>query len=244
MYGYIYKFTNLETGKVYIGKHKYDKPELDKNYLTSGTLIQKSINKNGIDKFKHELVCICESLDELNKKEVFYIDYFQSIYPNGYNLTSGGDGLSEPSKEIREKISIAHRGRKQSDESNKKRSETLKKVIHTPEWIEKIRIANKGQVVTEQQREASSIRHKNTHWYNDGVNEFMLFDDEVSDGLVKGRLKNPFPNQKGKILSDKTLKKLSTINSDKKWYNNGIKEILIRSAQIPEGFVKGRLKKN
>ena len=46
----------------------------------------------------------------------------------------------------------------------------------------------------EHQRELSSKRHKNTSWYNDGVNEFMLFEDEVKEGLVKGRLKNPFPN--------------------------------------------------
>ena len=145
MYGYIYKFTNLLNNKVYIGKHKYDKPELDKKYLTSGVLINKSIHKYGIQNVTHELICTCEDLTELNQKEIFYINYFNSFYPNGYNLTKGGDGISEPTPEIIEKNRLAHIGVKQSDETKRRKSESLKKVIHTKDWIDKISQSNKGQ---------------------------------------------------------------------------------------------------
>ena len=244
MYGYIYKFTNLLNNKVYIGKHKYDKLELDKKYLTSGILINKSIHKYGIQNFTHELICICEDLTELNQKEIFYINYFNSFYPNGYNLTKGGDGISEPTPEIIEKNRLAHIGVKQSDETKKKRIKSLKKVIHTKEWCNKISQSNKGQKIFEQTRKASSKRHKNTSWYNDGVNEFMLFECDVTEGLVKGRLKNPFPNQTGKPKNREMIKKISNSKKGKLWYNNGNIEIMCKPENMPEGFVKGRLKKN
>lgn len=244
MYGYVYKFTNRVNGKVYVGKHKYDKPELDKNYLTSGVLIKKSINKYGLDNFNQEIICICESLEELNEKEIFYINHFNCMSPNGYNLTKGGDGISEPTPEILEKNRQYHLGKKYSEETQRKKSESLKKVVHTPEWIEKIRQANKGQKISEHQRELSSKRHKNTSWYNDGVNEFMLFEHEVKEGLVKGRLKNPFPNQTGKPKSKDLIDKMSKSKKGQLWYNNGEKEIMCKPENVPNGFVKGRLKKN
>ena len=242
MYGYIYKFTNLLNNKVYIGKHKYDKPELDKKYLTSGVLINKSIHKYGIQNFTHELICTCEDLTELNQKEIFYINYFNSFYPNGYNLTKGGDGISEPTPEIIEKNRLAHIGVKQSDETKRRKSESLKKVIHTKDWIDKISQSNKGQKISEQTRKASSIRHKNTHWYNDGENEYMLFETDVWQGLVKGRLKNPFPNQLGIPKTKFLVEKMKQSKKGKLWYNNGIKEIMSKPEDVPEGFEKGRLK--
>lgn len=244
MYGYIYKFTNKSNGKIYVGKHKYNKPELDKKYLTSGVLINKSIDKNGLDNFTQEIICICESLEELNNKERFYITHLNCMYPNGYNLTNGGDGISEPTPDILERNRLAHLGKKQSEETKKKRSESLKKVIHTKEWCEKIRQSNKGQIPTEKQIEMSIKRHKNTSWYNDGVNEFMLFECDVTEGLVKGRLKNPFPDQTGKPKSKELIRKMSDSKRGQLWYNNGNTEIMCKPENVPEGFVKGRLKKN
>lgn len=110
--------------------------------------------------------------------------------------------------------------------------------------MKKIRQSNKGQVPTEKQIEMSIKRHKNTSWYNDGVNEFMLFECDVTEGLVKGRLKNPFPNQTGKPKNIEMIKKMSNSKKGQLWYNNGNKEIMCKPENVPEGFVKGRLKKN
>ena len=49
MFGYIYKITNKINGKIYVGKHKYDKPEIDESYWCSGSYIMRSINKYGIE---------------------------------------------------------------------------------------------------------------------------------------------------------------------------------------------------
>lgn len=52
MYGYIYLITNKINGKQYVGKHKYNKPELDPNYITSGIIINEAIEKYSLDNFK------------------------------------------------------------------------------------------------------------------------------------------------------------------------------------------------
>ena len=104
MYGYIYKITNILTNKSYIGKHKYSKKELDPRYLTGGILIRKSIEKHGIENFTKELIDTADTLEDLNDKEIYYINYYQTKTPLGYNLTKGGDGLVDPSPEVRLKL--------------------------------------------------------------------------------------------------------------------------------------------
>ena len=90
MYGYIYKTTNLLNGKIYIGQHK--KKTFDKNYYGSGTWFSKVLRKYGKENFCCELIEYCESADELNQKEIKWIEFFQSRNPDiGYNLARGGE---------------------------------------------------------------------------------------------------------------------------------------------------------
>ena len=245
MYGYIYKFTNKINGKIYIGKHKYDKPTLDENYLCSGILINAALKKYGKENFDHSNVECFDTLDELNEAEKYYINYFNCKSPNGYNLTDGGDGISNPSEEIIEKNRQAHLGKKQSEDTKLKRAESLKNVKRTKEWCAKISASNKGQVIADSTRLASSKRHKNTKWYNDGIREYMLFDgDPLIDNLKLGRLKNPFPEQCGIKKSKELVEKMRESKKNKLWFNNGTSERMFLAELVPEGFIKGRLKKN
>lgn len=94
-YGYIYKITNQINGHYYIGKHKFNKPYLDKKYKGSGSLLKKSYEKYGFDNFE---IAILEWTDrdnnELNKLEKLYITVFHANELPNYNLTDGGDGVS------------------------------------------------------------------------------------------------------------------------------------------------------
>ena len=189
MVGYIYKITD-KNNRCYVGKHKYDKPSLDPSYICSGIYISSAIKKYGIENFSIEMVCMCDSFDELNEKEIFYIKHFDCMYPNGYNLTEGGDGISNPTEAILEKNREWHRGKKPSKETREKRSLALKGRKHSKEWVEKIRKANKGQKQLPATLEASRVRHKGTKWYNDGNREYMLFsDDPQVPNLIRGRLR-------------------------------------------------------
>lgn len=91
MYGYIYKTTNLKNTKIYIGKHKSN--SFDFNYYGSGKIIRRAFKKYGKDSFKVELLEECESLEELNTRERYWIDILDSRNPKiGYNLQFGGTG--------------------------------------------------------------------------------------------------------------------------------------------------------
>ena len=92
MYGYIYKRQNKINSKVYIGKHKYDKPELDESYRGSGKYFLNALQKYGEENFTYELIDTADSSDELNMLEKLYIVKFNCMTPYGYNLTHGGDG--------------------------------------------------------------------------------------------------------------------------------------------------------
>lgn len=94
-YGYIYKITNQINGHYYIGKHKFNKPYLDKKYKGSGSLLKKSYEKYGIENFETTILeWTDKDNDELNKLEKLYISVFHANETPNYNLTEGGDGIT------------------------------------------------------------------------------------------------------------------------------------------------------
>ena len=100
----IYLITNLINGKQYIGQsvgiqHRWVQHKNSKeNYP-----ISKAIRKYGRDNFKFEIIENC-SPEELDEKEIYYIKVYNTIIPNGYNVTyGGGQGLKTDYKAIYEK---------------------------------------------------------------------------------------------------------------------------------------------
>lgn len=95
----IYKITNTKNNKVYIGKStdierrwkehiRHSKDEFTKEKPA----IHKAINKYGVNAFIFQVLEECKE-DDLNSREMFYIDLYDSnSKKKGYNLTIGGDG--------------------------------------------------------------------------------------------------------------------------------------------------------
>lgn len=108
-YNYIYLITNNINGKIYIGKHSTN--NLDDDYMGSGILIKKAIQKYGIENFTKEYLAFCDTEEKLNWFEKFYIKKFNAREV-GYNLTDGGDGHLGfiMSEETKEKLSKSHKG--------------------------------------------------------------------------------------------------------------------------------------
>lgn len=91
MYGYIYLTTNKINNKKYIGKHK--SAEFDKKYIGSGTVLLEAIKHYGIENFNTEILECCDTLDELNAREFYYISINDAVKSKEYyNLKDGGEG--------------------------------------------------------------------------------------------------------------------------------------------------------
>lgn len=68
-----------------------------------------------------------DSFEELDVKEKYWIKFYDCQSPKGYNLTEGGDGISNPSEEINRKNSDSHKGKKASLETRQKMSMSQRK---------------------------------------------------------------------------------------------------------------------
>lgn len=90
IYYTIYKTTNKVNNKIYVGKHQTK--DLEDDYLGSGKYLRNAINKYGIDKFVKEILHICGSLEEMNKKESEIVNEEFIVRKDTYNLRIGGEG--------------------------------------------------------------------------------------------------------------------------------------------------------
>lgn len=89
MFHTVYKTTNLVNGKYYIGVHKTENP--NDEYLGSGKLLWRAIEKYGWQNFKKEVLFTFETPEEAFKKEEELVDEARKD-PNCYNLRKGGAG--------------------------------------------------------------------------------------------------------------------------------------------------------
>ena len=160
MVGYIYLIIDLTNWKKYVGQHHYHLEKLDSNYHGSGTIISK-IYKKRPHTLKEVYLKTCYSQEELDEWEQYYINFYNTLSPNGYNLQEGGRG-GVPSEDARRKMSNAHKGlcagekhpmfgKHHSDETKQKISKSHKgKPAH-----------NKGKPMSEKQKK--KLREANTN---------------------------------------------------------------------------------
>lgn len=116
----IYKIQNKINGKIYIGQtigtleHRMSQHKAN-NKKTS--VIGNAIQKYGWDNFDVEVIDEAETIEELNQKEIYWIGYYKSLVPKGYNLEIGGRNAPN-SEEIRLKISKSNKERFLGDKSS------------------------------------------------------------------------------------------------------------------------------
>lgn len=148
-YGTIYKITNNIDNKIYVGQTTYTPAEkrwsihksIAKNKNTRSYLYN-AIRKHGISNFTFEVIITCYSRKQLDFAEDFAIEILQANQrEKGYNLMLGLGGRKH-SEETKKKMSetrkanpdmMKHRmGKKQSLEERQKRSDTMKRIGHRP----------------------------------------------------------------------------------------------------------------
>ena len=134
--------------KCYIGQTINPQSRIEAHLSGYGKspILRNAIKKYGRDAFVVEILESDAPESWLSKLEILHIRFFNSTSPNGYNLTSGGEGLRGHhfSDEHRKKLSMAQTGRTPSEETRRKLS-----------------IANKNPSAETRRRMSEATRGKN-----------------------------------------------------------------------------------
>lgn len=201
MFGIIYKIKNIITDKEYIGQttktlnkrikeHEYNTIKGGKCY------IHNSMRKYGFNEFKFSILCECDSRNDLDEKEIFFIKEYNTLFPHGYNLTNGGKGSSgyHPSKETRLKIGKGNKGKTVPLKIRKQISISSKGKIRTKEHCKNISKGLTGKKQSEEHRKNNSkgqMGKKLTQSTKQKIrNTLRKYSDETISSIIELRENN------------------------------------------------------
>lgn len=196
---YIYKTTNLINGKTYIGQHKYIK--LNDDYIGSGILLRRAIEKYGKENFKKEIlysnIQYKETADDIER---FAINKERKLGKAEYNIADGGQG-GNLGEDVNRKIGLLSKGRK-----------PMLGKHHTPETCQRISEAKIGKHFSEEHKQniSEALKGNKNNLGNHHSDETRKIMSEKQMGQ-----NNSFY---GKKHSEESLEKMRNATSGK---NNG-----------------------
>jgi len=122
MIHYLYRTTNVLTGKYYLGMHSTK--NLDDGYIGSGKILRRSIKKYGLINHLKEVFLFVKTREELVQKEKELITEELLKDPSIMNLRLGGEGGGNWTNE-------------QQRKNNEKSQQAQRKLIeNNPQWVE------------------------------------------------------------------------------------------------------------
>lgn len=175
----IYRATNKVNGKMYIGQTKRELSIRINEHINDALLgkynfwFHKAIKKYGHNNFEWDILCECLSPHDLNDKEIYYVDLYDT-YNKGYNMTKGGHSSVEMTNEIRVKISKSirdyYKNNPVSIEFRQKISERFKGKPKSYNQIQKMKenhVGMKGKTHTDitKLKISESMIGENNHFY-------------------------------------------------------------------------------
>lgn len=110
----IYLLTDRTNGLKYVGQTTRTLGKRMQAHRTAQrTYIDRAIKDHGWKNFTVEILDECSTPAELDEREIFWIATLGTKFPNGYNMTDGGEGCSgyKVSQQSRRRMSLAHNPR-------------------------------------------------------------------------------------------------------------------------------------
>ena len=191
----IYKLIS-PSGKIYIGQTKTNLDKRFNQHLTSWKKWTTNKSKKGVctklfygfdsynpESWTKEIIYETESKEDLDEKEIYFIELFDSI-KNGYNITKGGNGR---------KVDFLDEDHKQNI------SDSRKEFFNTEEGKEWKRIASERNLGANNPMYGKQFSHSE---------ETKNKMSENSKGKNKGKI--PWNKGKTRIYSGESLKKMSS----------------------------------
>jgi hypothetical protein len=159
--GYVYKWTNLVNGMMYIGKHCGSNP----GYIGSGIRFRAAIKEYGIENFQREILYCGPNFTQIEKEILLMIGARQSPnFYNDYNVFSEGRLGKKNGDKQKAAVSAALKGKKLSEEQRAKYIGRVKSETHRAN----LSAACKGRPKSEIHKlKTSRGNHRRYHENND-----------------------------------------------------------------------------
>ena len=204
--GVIYRIWNTANGMSYIGQ-TIQKPEnrIHRHFKDIACpRLSHAIHKHGGNVFQYEIIETNILHEHLNEREIYWIKHFNSVSPNGYNLTHGGNAAGTMSEEARLKISIKNKGRRHTEETRRKISENQKGKTISEEHKQRLSEVHKGKTVDKETRQKMSEHMRGKNNPNYGKTHSTETRRKISEA------------NKGKTQSEEHRRKNSEANTGEK----------------------------
>lgn len=212
----IYLWTNNINGKVYVGQTQnfYQRMRQYMNQNDSHRIIGQAINKYGFDNFDIEILEKDLPLKELNMREQYWMDYYQSYNrSNGYNLcTEAG----------------TTRGYKHTQQAKEMMSEKHKQIfIKNPDKLKGENNPNYGKKASKETRQKMSESRKGNqnakgkHWTLNQEQRERRRQNALGNQYCLGRQLTEYHRQriiesnKSRFISNETRQKMSNSHKGK-----------------------------
>lgn len=214
---YLYKITNNLNGKFYVGVHKTTNPNDD--YFGSGKILNRAIDKYGIENFSKEILEYFDNTKEMFSKEKEIVNEEFVSRSDTYNLRIGGSGGFDYVNKITSSKTKSKAG-KLGRQVGKERG-TLKTKF-TKEDCEK------GQQVLKELRQ-------NPEWKEDELSRLRKLRKKANTLEAKKKRRDTF-----KEINHQQGKRNSQYGT--MWITNNLSNRKIKKdEQIPPGWKKGRI---
>lgn len=137
------------TGKQYVGQTIQTLGKRKTEHESTARLFRsiyfhRALRKHGRKNFTWDILEECLTMEDLNEREIFWIEKLNSQSPNGYNLNGGGKNFL-CSESTKKKISDAVKGKNHARYGLKGRDNPLFGTHHSEETREKMRKSHKGK---------------------------------------------------------------------------------------------------